>query len=204
MPANQQLVAIPLARLKYITEVLKDSLMPWRTKRWTFVAKLLDNPHLGAELGVKGGRFTGHILAAHKNLHLITVDLWSARPEAEAHEDGETYDDWDFDTIRAEFDRRTAPFADRLTVMRMSTLEAAPKVEDESLDFVFIDAEHSYEAVTADIKAWEPKVKPGGWVMGHDYSDRFQGLKRAVDEQFASSDVIVGGDTVWAVRKASI
>lgn len=192
-----------MPRLKYLTEILKDTLMPRRAKRWNYVADLLDDPRSGAELGVKGGRFTAHILRAHKDLHLIVVDLWSARPEAASHRDGETYDEWDFDTIRGEFDRRTAPYADRVTVMHMSTLDAAPKVDDGSLDFVFIDAEHSYEAVTEDIKAWEPKVKPGGWVMGHDYSDKFAGVKRAVQEQFAGNQIILGADAVWAVRKSS-
>lgn len=62
-----------------------------------------------------------------------------------------------------------------------STL-AAPNFENESLDLVFIDADHSYEAVKADIAAWEPKVRPGGILCGHDYGV-FPGVTRAVNER---------------------
>jgi hypothetical protein len=41
--------------------------------------------------------------------------------------------------------------------------------EDNSLDFVYIDANHTYEGVKEDIKYWYPKVKPGGLLLGHDY-----------------------------------
>jgi hypothetical protein len=39
------------------------------------------------------------------------------------------------------------------------------------LDFIYIDANHAYDFVKEDIECWYPKVKPGGWVMGHDYID---------------------------------
>lgn len=53
---------------------------------------------------------------------------------------------------------------------------------DKSLDFVFIDAGHSYKEVKEDIEAWLPKVKYGGWLAGHDYNSvSFPGVKKAVD-----------------------
>ncbi len=41
--------------------------------------------------------------------------------------------------------------------------------KDKSIDFVFIDGDHSYDAVIKDIKAWLPKIKTGGILSGHDY-----------------------------------
>ena len=53
--------------------------------------------------------------------------------------------------------------------MRMSSMEAVKKFQDESLDFVFIDGSHEYEDIKDDIISWLPKVKRGGVLAGHDY-----------------------------------
>ena len=57
-----------------------------------------------------------------------------------------------------------------LLLRNIASLDAAADFPDGSLAFVFIDADHSYAAVCADISAWLPKVKPGGVLAGHDYS----------------------------------
>jgi predicted O-methyltransferase YrrM len=73
----------------------------------------------------------------------------------------------------------------RITIMACPSLTAAERVEDASLDFVFIDADHSYEACLADIKAWIPKVRAGGLICGHDFGHpRLPGVEQAVREYF--------------------
>jgi len=59
--------------------------------------------------------------------------------------------------------------------------DAANLFKDNSIDFVFIDADHSYESVTKDINSWLPKIKKGGIISGHDYFTS-PGVKSAVDE----------------------
>jgi len=62
---------------------------------------------------------------------------------------------------------------------------AASQFDDRSVDFVFIDADHSYESVKKDIIAWMPKVKHKGLLAGHDYFNTC-GVKEAVDELLVS------------------
>jgi hypothetical protein len=90
---------------------------------------------------------------------------------------------------------------DRHTVRPVwSTSPSAAKYFDaKSLSFVFIDADHSYESVKADIAAWLPKVRAGGLIAGHDYGiDLWPGVKQAVDEAFGER-VEKRGDS-WVVR----
>ena len=67
-----------------------------------------------------------------------------------------------------------------------------------SLDFVYIDAAHDYASVKKDIKAWLPKVKPGGFIGGHDYKLQWQGCMRAVNEEF-TGPTMVFEDSSWIV-----
>ena len=72
------------------------------------------------------------------------------------------------------------PFGDRVNLIKDFSVPAANQVADNSLDFVFIDAIHSYEAVTQDLNAWFSKVRPGGLISGHDVS--WGGVREAVEE----------------------
>jgi predicted O-methyltransferase YrrM len=63
--------------------------------------------------------------------------------------------------------------------------EASKNFEDNSVDFVFIDADHEYESVVKDIDSWLPKVKKGGIISGHDYIT-WKGVKLAVDQKFGN------------------
>ena len=77
--------------------------------------------------------------------------------------------------------------ADRRILIVTDSVDASKIVQDESLDFVFIDAAHDYKSVVLDIKCWFPKVRKGGLVSGHDYGGRrnklgYFGVNKAVDE----------------------
>lgn len=85
------------------------------------------------------------------------------------------------------------------THFQMTSEEAAEVVTDASFDFVFIDANHTYEAVAKDLWKWWPKVKPGGWMAGHDFTPAFPGVVRAVCEAFP--EVWAQQGSSWYVRK---
>jgi len=73
---------------------------------------------------------------------------------------------------------------DMLSPHQYDSAEAAALFRDGSVDFCFVDADHSYAAVARDIAAWWPKVRPGGVIGGHDWHMR--GVRRAVHERFGS------------------
>jgi len=66
------------------------------------------------------------------------------------------------------------------------------------VDFIYIDASHKYEDVSADIDFYLPFLKKGGYIGGHDYSDKFQGVKKAVDERFKNFRTYK--DTSWLAK----
>lgn len=83
-------------------------------------------------------------------------------------------------------------------VLWMPSTQAANHVEDGWADFVFIDAAHSYKAVKADIAAWRPKVRDGGWLGGHDYHEAHPGVIQAVDEAFPRRRLLEGW--IWSAN----
>jgi hypothetical protein len=66
--------------------------------------------------------------------------------------------------------------------LRLTSVEASKRFKDNSIDLIFIDADHAYESIREDIQSWLPKVKKGGIICGHDYSGQEKGVIKAVDE----------------------
>ena len=80
-------------------------------------------------------------------------------------------------------------FHNQYKLINTNSVSAAKTFQDNSIDFVFIDAGHTYEVVKADILAWLPKIKLGGMMAGHDYNGSkrdggYPGVRKAVDEIF--------------------
>jgi hypothetical protein len=124
----------------------------------------------GVELGLGHGLLFARLLAL--GIDMVGVDL-GIRPER-----------------RAEVEKLGG------TVHWMATADAAALVPDGWADFVFIDAGHSYEAARQDIALWTPKVRPGGWLGGHDYHPKFPGVIRAVNEAVGVTELLPG--FIWA------
>ena len=144
------------------------------------------------------GSFVGTTakLAADAGFKQITcIDTW---------EGGSDPNDWINGLYQREGDRVYETFKANtaglpVTAIRTTSFDAATTFGNESQDVIFLDADHSYEAVKQDIEAWYPKVRPGGVLCGHDYNpDTYPGVKRAVHEMFRGWDIFVY-DTVWMV-----
>lgn len=167
---------------------------PGRIMRWHIVGSLClqSGFRKGAEVGVSQGRFTMYLCAIMHDLKMIAVDRWEEQPEHQT----EGWVGWDHEGSYKRFQDACAQyFPDRVNIVRSDSVAAAVQVADDSLDFVFIDADHSYEGCKADIEAWAPKVRIGGMISGHDYNRKWPGVIQAVDEAFPLK--IVSHDSVW-------
>tara|TARA_B100000424_G_C22863466_1_gene460053 strand:+ start:198 stop:839 length:642 start_codon:yes stop_codon:yes gene_type:complete len=75
------------------------------------------------------------------------------------------------------------PYNSKYTWYRQESLTITnDQIADKSLDAVFLDADHSYEAVSKDLPFWWNKLKVGGWLLGDDYNSCHPGTTQAVDE----------------------
>ena len=169
------------------------------------ITEQIGEPRKGAEIGVWLGRTSIHLLKQFPFLHLHLVDCWHK---------GKTHETMpkNIRQLRIAWKQvvaKTKEFGNRSNVLRMPSNRAARRVKKGSLDFVFIDAEHTYESVKWDLELWYPKVRPGGLIAGHDYLAE-EGLpwhrevKRAVDEFVVAhgyNGVGLAAADIWWFRK---
>jgi len=131
-------------------------------------------PRRGAEVGVYEGDLSVALLERYPNLHLYMVDWWrAAAPDSEYRRSGDKLSllsQEEMDAARDKALGSTWYFAGpRRIVLQRESGDAAKILAEESLDFVFIDADHTFDAVLRDLKVWYPKVRRGGIVSGHDW-----------------------------------
>lgn len=170
------------------------------------------NP-IGAEIGVAIGQ-TSECLLQRGDLKLIMVDSWlPSELQSDSYKaSGDRYgtlSQGEQDAHRRVAEEVTAFAGDRRTIVPLLSHVAATLYPDFYFDFVFIDADHTYEGASSDIADWAHKVKPGGWLCGHDYylnpdqSMPWQvGPKKAVDEFISEHDLRLelGMNYTWFLR----
>jgi Methyltransferase domain len=124
----------------------------------------------GAEIGTFKGDFSKHILSIW-NGTLYMVDVWRSLPSDE-YMDISNHG-WTSTPIFQRTIENIKNFEDRGIMVRATSKVASKLVQNNSLDFVYIDANHAYDYVVEDIELWYPKVKRGGYLCGHDYITNF-------------------------------
>lgn len=142
---------------------------------------------VGAEIGVFWAHFSERILDHFQPKTLYLVDPWSKLY-------GETYPNWGEYTLGGTLKTETAKqaavdlvdrYPGRVELVEDYGSNFLASLPDESLDWVYLDAEHSYESVLADLRAIEPKLKPEGIILGDDYylneKSAHKGVLRAVN-----------------------
>ncbi len=122
---------------------------------------------IGAEIGVERGEYSEILLSSNPNLVLYSIDPWRAYRGYRDHTRQEKLDKFYSETID-----RLFRFQNRSIILKNFSLDIVKDVVDESLDFVYLDGNHDFYNVTADIHHWLPKIRPGGILVGHDYTEQ--------------------------------
>ena len=137
-----------------IAGVDRDTLAKWFCE-WGFTE--------GVEVGTRTGAYAEVLCASNPKLHLTCVDPWLS------------YDGYlEFVNQQNRQDKYYRVAKERLlkyncSLIRKFSVDGAKDFPDESLDFVYIDGNHSLLYVLQDLYAWIPKIKKGGVISGHDY-----------------------------------
>lgn len=164
----------------------------------------------GAELGVSDGRTHLFLLENCPQLELIGVDVWdlagiklgptASNERCRCIYCAETKAGRRSSTVqeRERLVRAGSVRWGRSTIYKMTTVDAAKKVEYASLDFVFVDADHSMEGVRDDIAAWRPKLKSTGWMIGHDFN--MSSVRAGIYMHYDQTEVCQEDDHIWFVR----
>jgi hypothetical protein len=164
--------------------------------RESMIRSLLREGMVGCELGVFAGEFAESLVRRNPK-HLTLIDCWSSPDgmlfsgDVDGNNGVSLSQDYLYSLVNSRFAEHK-----NVTVLRGWTYDLIPTVEDNSLDYVYIDADHSYEGMKRDLKLIQSKLKPDGLLMGHDYEMNFAkakiawkfGVQQAVDEFCQETD----------------
>lgn len=174
-----------LARYRMVHDRHDGSDMGFRVNRLygldSLIKENLGSTTIMCELGSYAG--VSSSLFAYYCKHIYCVDSWL-----------HSYDG--HDDIEKIFDETMSGFFNVTKVKGFSNL-VVNGFENNFFDFVYVDADHSYESAKEDILLWLPKIKSGGAIGGHDYNG--VGVRTAVDELFGKK-IKVYEDSSWYIK----
>jgi len=170
---------------------------------YDFVFDKIPENGMFVEIGVWKGKSISYmaenIFKNRKEIKIFGVDTWKGSPSETYHIDevnrngGCIYSNF-YKNIKEQ------NLLGKIFPMKMSSIEASKYFKKESLDCVFIDAEHTYESVFSDLRSWFLLVKEGGIISGHDYF--FPEVRDAVDSFFKELKLKVNVmGNVWYLNK---
>lgn len=128
---------------------------------------------VGAEIGVRTGINAKDILDKLSIKKLYLIDNWKSSPIANKEK-----------TIKI-----LNLFKTKIVILSGDSIKMCGYIKNNELDFVYIDAGHSYENVQNDIKNYYPKVKIGGLIAGHDYNKKHTKLIESVNDYFGEENI---------------
>ena len=153
-----------------------------------------DTPSTFVEVGVWEGRSTAYlgteIINSEKPIKLFVVDTFAGSKEHWDRDCSKLYDTF-LANLRPVMDH----MGDRFRIYHMTSVEAAHRFKTPKFDFVFLDGSHEVKDVVDDIKAWLPKVKPGGVLAGDDY--KIPDVRIAVEYVLGKGKVQVNKESQW-------
>jgi len=140
---------------------------------WLKFNRVIDLPQLfkqldftkGAEIGALEGNFSEILCRELPETKIYSIDPWEFYP---VHKNFRK--EWMYEPIYQRAKERLSKYPNSM-IIRKKSMDAVKDFEDESLDFVFIDADHRFQFITNDIAEWSKKVRHGGIISGHDFAE---------------------------------
>lgn len=124
------------------------------------------------EIGSYAGESALLFLQSQKIKNLYCIDPWKSGYDVK---DGASFSS--MKDVERKFDDTISGHSEVFKI-KMPSIKASAYFSNETLDMVYLDGNHTYEAVLEDIRYWYPKVKLGGFLAGHDY--KWAGVKKAI------------------------
>jgi hypothetical protein len=169
------------------------------------VEKLPDGSNLvevGSWLGKSTNYMADIIKKSKKKLNFTTVDTWKGTLDESLHQSivssfgGDIFYEFVDNTLHSNN-------YNTFNTIKDTSENASSQFQNSSLDFVLLDAGHSYTDVSNDLRYWYKKIKPGGFIAGDDYGTNiFTGVTKAVDEYFYNQATQSGFN--WIRKKPRI
>ena len=138
------------------------------------------------EVGSWFGKSTNYLATkireSKNNINFTCVDTWKGTDDEELHQNivntfnGDIFYEFIDNTVLS---NNYGTF----NIIKDTSHNAANQFQNSSINFIMLDAGHSYESLMEDIKLWYNKVTPGGIISGDDYGV-FGGVTQAADEFF--------------------
>ena len=154
--------------------------------------------HLGStkqltivEIGSYNGDSTA--IFARNFEQVYAVDPWKANKK-----EGDACSKENIAAAETNFDKM-ADVHDNVIKVKTTSKQAARRFRSKTIDVLYIDGRHTENGVTEDIELFTKKVKPGGFICGHDFWNKKPGVMRAVRKAFGEPDKTFK-DSSWLVR----
>ena len=144
---------------------------------------------IGCWKGVSVIYLTKKLISRNTPFEVVAVDLWDLF-DGNSNGEGLQKESWNI------FNNNISKegLSDLISIIKNESSVSSSFFADGYFDVVFIDASHDYESVKRDITSWLPKVRKGGLIGGHDYSDS-EGVRKSVHEIFGNDVNIIHG--IW-------
>lgn len=151
-----------------------------------FMFNILPKNSVCAEVGVWKGEFSQEIINKLDPISLFLIDPWrfeSSYPDAlygGSQVKNQQGMDETYESVKKRYNKNY-----RIKILRMDSIKASKCFSDEFFDWVYLDANHSYEFIKQDLELWFPKIKNRGVLYGDDFDVIGwwnNGVTKAVDE----------------------
>lgn len=150
------------------------------------------------ELGVYKGKLIRHIMTSCSDVvdEYWGVDKWEFCEEYLNRRNPVTAEQWEKNKW---WSYKVASYwKQQVRLINLKSHDAVGLFDDGYFDFVFVDAEHTYDPMREYISDWLPKVRGGGIFGGHDYDK--EGVRKAVGEYFGASVMCMDYDCWYVVK----